>query len=70
MDNQDDSVKLALLRQDVENMKREVSEIKQDVRGLVEAWQAANWLVSFIKWLAGVGVAVGLVLGWVKGWIR
>jgi hypothetical protein len=51
---------LALLRQDMDVMK-------EDVKSLVEAWKAANNVLSFIKWLSGLGVAVAAFWAIIKG---
>ena len=43
-----------LMARDIADLKQEVAELRADIRGLVQAWQNANFGVSVIKWLAGI----------------
>ena len=42
-------------------LQQELKEMKQDLRSLTEAWQQAKGVVSFVKWVAGIG---GSVVAW------
>lgn len=55
-------IELALLRQDVEEMKDDLRELKTEVKGLLEAWNTATGLLKFVKWL--VGLAAAMATAW------
>lgn len=41
-----------------EELKEEIKELQGDIKDLVEAWNAAKGLTTFIKWLASIAAAV------------
>ena len=51
-----------LLAQEV-NAKN-VAELTAATKGLVDAWNAANFLQGFIKWLSGFSIVGALVAWW------
>lgn len=58
MANQSTAAEIAVLEVRVESLASEVSELKDQVKALVEAWRTANGLVKFIKWAAGIASAL------------
>lgn len=42
----------------VERLENEIKELRGDIKGLVEAWNTARGITTFVKWLAGVATAV------------
>ena len=40
-------------------MQQELREMRNDLRILTEAWQQAKGVVSFMKWVAGIGGSIG-----------
>ena len=61
---------LALLRKDMDELKLAFAELKSQVSDLLEAWTTATGLVRFIKWTAGLSVAIGLIYAFVKDHIK
>lgn len=61
MANHSPQTEIAVLELKVENLTHEVTELKDQVKSLVEAWQTANGLVKFVKWAAGLASA-GVIL--------
>lgn len=59
--NQLEAVSDALLRKDVELLTEKVEKLSNDVESLVAAWNTATYIVVFVKWLAGAGVAIGVI---------
>lgn len=51
-------VQIALLEQEVSNLKHEVAEMKSLVRELVDAWKAATGMLRFIRILGWAAAAV------------
>ena len=47
----------AMMARDIADLKQEVADLRADIRGLVTAWNNANFGVSVIKWLAAVIMA-------------
>lgn len=60
-------VELALLRQDVEEMKADMRELKDEVKSLLEAWNTATGLLKFIKWTVGVAATIATLIAAYKG---
>ena len=40
-------------------LKQEIKEMRQDIKDLTSAWQQAKGVVSFMKWIAGIGGSIG-----------
>ena len=51
-------VELALLRADVDIMKDDVKALRKEIADLIDAWKTANNVLSFVKWVSGMGIAV------------
>ena len=61
-----EAVSDALLRKDVELLSEEVKALRNDVASLVAAWNTATYIVVFVKWLAGAGIAIGVIYTFIK----
>ena len=59
--------RLITIEQDLKAMNEKMSTLQTDVASLVAAWKAANWLVSTIKWLGGLAIAITALLALFKG---
>jgi hypothetical protein len=42
---------------EIAELKSEVKELRTDIKELIEAWNAAKGVTSFVKWLSGIIVA-------------
>ena len=42
-----------------EDLKKDIKEIKDTVNGLVETWNQAKGVLSFIKWVIGISGSLG-----------
>lgn len=60
-DDHEEFVSLALLQLDVERLSGEVAELTKSTKALVEAWNAASWFITFIKWSSTVVTALGIL---------
>ena len=54
-------VQIALLQKELVDLTDKVDTLSDKVSGLLDAWNTASGVVSFIKWLSGVIVAVGII---------
>lgn len=61
-------VEIAELKFQVHDLKEEVKELRGDIKDLLEAWKSAKGISSFIKWAAGISIAVGVLSAKAKGW--
>ena len=58
------------LRAHVEKLEQKVDSLNDSIKDLAEAWRTAHALVAFMKWLAGIGVAlIALKTAW-EHWTR
>lgn len=58
------------LKAQVEKLEQKVDDINTSIKDLAEAWKTAQALVAFMKWLAGIGVAlIALKTAW-EHWTR
>lgn len=58
------------LKFQVEKLEQKVDDINASIKDLAEAWKTAQALVAFMKWLAGIGVAlIALKTAW-EHWTR
>lgn len=39
-------------------LRQEIADLRNDVRGLLDAWNTAKGLVKFVKFLSGLATAV------------
>lgn len=60
-------VELVMLRKDVELLTDRVGELTNQVSGLVRAWETAGYIVSIVKWAAGLASAAAVVAAALKG---
>lgn len=60
-------VDIALLRQDMDQMKDDLKAARAEVKELVDAWRTATGMLVFIKWLSTMGVAVAAFWALLKG---
>jgi len=62
-----DERRLTDIDRDLKEMRAELTRLSDDVSDLVSAWKAANWIVSLVKWLGGIAMAVTAFMALVKG---
>lgn len=60
-DEQD--IEIAILKIRLEQMQKDVSEIKSSVSDLVDAWKSAGLMVSLVKTAAAIVLSVGVLIG-------
>lgn len=58
------------LRAHVEKIESKVDDLNHSIKDLAEAWKAAQALVAFMKWLAGIGAALLVMKAAWDGWIK
>ena len=51
----------------LQEIEKKLDKLSNDVEDLVSAWKAANFLLSVIKGLGAIAVAVGSVILLLKG---
>lgn len=46
---------------DIKNLQKEVERLTDQVHNLVDAWNTANNLVKFIKWVSSASIACSII---------
>lgn len=64
----DITTEVALLKKDIDQLKSEVQELRGDIKDLIQAWNTATTVVTFVKWLAGFFGAAGVIAATVFEW--
>lgn len=59
-------VEITKLEFQVADLKEEVKELRADIKDLIEAWKSAKGMTAFVKWIAGVIIALGVIAGAIK----
>jgi hypothetical protein len=59
--------RLLEIEQKLKSLEDKIDHLTTDVQDLVSAWKAAGWLVSAVKWIGGIAVALTAILAFVKG---
>lgn len=59
--------RLSEIENKIECIQQKLDTISLEISDLVTAWKAASWLVSMVKWIAGVAVAFTAIITFVKG---
>jgi len=60
--------RLTDMDRDIKEMRTELTRLSNDVSDLVTAWKAANWIVSLVKWIGGIAIAVTAFMSLIKGY--
>lgn len=58
---------IVALKAEITALKTEMTELRTDIKGLIEAWNTAKGMTSFIKWLSGMIIAGGIIWGLIRG---
>jgi hypothetical protein len=62
-----DELRLMEIENTIKALGNKIDELTRDVSDLVTAWKAANWVINFVKWAAGVSTAVTVLFMLVTG---
>ena len=66
MNDESDHIRLVLIESQISDLAVRVEEQTKVTRDLVEAWQSAKTLVSFIRLLASIAVAGAVLIAVLK----
>lgn len=59
--------RLLEIEQNIKTLETKIDTLSKDVTELVSAWKAASWLVSAVKWIGGIAVAMVAIITLLKG---
>lgn len=59
--------RLLEIEQNIKSLEEKIDTLSKDVTDLVSAWKAASWLVSLVKWVGGIAVAITAIITLLKG---
>ena len=64
----DQSVQIALLNAKVDGLEKAVELQTEQMAELLKAWNTASGVLSFVKMLGGIAIAIAGIPAYVKGW--
>lgn len=64
----DQSVQIALLNAKVDGLEKAVELQTEQMAELLKAWNTASGVLSFVKMLGGIAIAIAGITAYVKGW--
>jgi hypothetical protein len=67
MSDMSNEVQFALLEKRVSDLELKIDALHQSVDKLVKAWDSANTLITFVKWVGGAAAAATAILIFLKG---
>lgn len=56
------------LKADIDDLKLKFDTLSNSVEGLVEAWNTAQGITKFVKWVSGIIIAIGAIVASFKYW--
>ena len=59
--------RLLEIEQKLKSLEDKIDHLTTDVQDLVSAWKAASWLLSAVKWIGGIAVALTAIGAYMKG---
>lgn len=62
-----EEIRLLEIEQNLKSLEDKIDTLQQDVKDLISAWKAAAWLVSAVKWVGGVALAVTAITTLIRG---
>lgn len=60
--------RLVEIEQTIKDLEKKIDTLSDSVSDLVTAWKAASWLVSAVKWVGGIAVAITAITALLKGY--
>jgi len=60
--------RLVEIEQTIKDLEKKIDTLSDSVSDLVTAWKAASWLVSAVKWVGGIAVAITAISVLIKGY--
>lgn len=55
----------ARLEAEVENLKKDIADMRSDIKDLVEAWNTARGVTSFVKWVGSIAAGVVILYNFI-----
>lgn len=49
------------LQQEVESLKKEVADMRADIKDLVDAWNTARGVTAFVKWVGSIAAGAAIL---------
>lgn len=62
-----EELRLVEIEHNIKSLEEKIDALTENVDDLVSAWKAASWLVSIIKWVGGIAVALTAIATLIKG---
>lgn len=53
------------LQNEVESLKKEVADMRADIKDLVDAWNTARGVTSFVKWVGSLAAGAAILYNFI-----
>lgn len=57
-----EEMRLMEIENNIKSLGQKIENLSKDVSALVSAWKATSWLVSAVKWIGGIAIAITAIL--------
>lgn len=57
-----EELRLLEIENNIKKLEEKIDVLSTSVSDLVSAWKAASWLVSAVKWIGGIAVALTAIV--------
>lgn len=61
-----EEIRLIEIETNIKQLEQKIDTLSASVSDLVTAWKAASWLVSAVKWIGGIAIAITAIVSLVK----
>lgn len=61
-----EEMRLIEIETNIKQLEQKIDTLSTSVSDLVTAWKAASWLVSAVKWVGGIAIAITAIVSLVK----
>lgn len=66
----EEQIRDASMADKIQNLEDKVDKLSEDVKTLLEMWQQAKGIITFVKWMAGISGGIVAFIVFIKDHIK